>query len=122
MGSVGLVVAQLLEMALVCREAAALEGRIERDLASQVSNYKQLMIAKRAVLEEEKMREEADMRSEERIARLRKVTEEMLTVRNEYAVSTRDLVMKAIKEDEAAVAASRTSKKTTIINQGTVAA
>jgi len=46
-------------MALVCREASSLEGRLERDLASQVSNYKQLQIAKRAVLEGEKEQPES---------------------------------------------------------------
>jgi len=115
-------------------EAAMQREEVRTLVRSRVSSMTEDTVTKKAVIahqrpwsygeveEEEKMREEADMRSEERIARLRKVTEEMLTARNEYAVSTRDLVMKAIKEDEAAVAASRTSKKTTIINQGTVAA
>jgi len=76
-------------------------------------------------LEEEAERKEvAELRSEERIAQLRKVTEEMITSRREYLVSTRELAMRAIKEDEAAVAASRMSRKTkTIVQQeGTVAA
>lgn len=72
--------------------------------------------------EEERMREETELRAEERVAALRLVTEQMLTARNEYAVSTRDLVMRAIKEDEASVKASRSSRKVTTVQQGSVAA
>jgi len=76
------------------------------------------------VEEEEGRREEAALRAEERVERLRKVTDEMITARTEYMVSTRELAIRAIKEDEEAVAASRMCrKKTTVVQQeGTVAA
>lgn len=67
---------------------------------------------------------ESVLSHEERVEQLRQVTEEMITARNEYSVSTRALAMKAIKEDSQAVAASRTSRKVTSVvqQQGTVAA
>merc|ERR1719334_597179 len=71
-----------------------------------------------------KERKESEKALAEKKERIRKAREAMITARREYLVSTRELAMRAIKEDEAAVAASRMSRKTkTIVQQeGTVAA
>jgi len=75
-------------------------------------------------LEEESSRKvEAALSAEERIAQLRKTTEEMLTHRTEYLQSTRELAMQAMREDEEAVKASRQSRKTmTVVEQGATTA
>jgi len=116
------------------KESAEEREEVRTLVRSRISSMTEDSVTKKAVLahqrpwsmmemeEEEKMREETDIRSEDRIAKLRMVTEEMLTARNEYAVSTRELVMKAIKEDEESVKASRVSRKVTTVQQGSVAA
>jgi len=48
---------------------------------------------------------------------LRKVTEEVMMMRTQYEESAHELAMRAIKEDEAAVAASRMKRKTTVVEQ-----
>merc|ERR1712142_1238039 len=75
-------------------------------------------------LEEESSRKvEAALSAEERIAQLRKTTEEMLTHRTEYLQSTRELAMQAMREDEEAVKASRQSRKTmTVVEQAATTA
>jgi len=49
--------------------------------------------------------------------RLRQTTEEVMAMRTHYEMSAHEMAMKAIKEDEAAVAASRMKKKTTVVEQ-----
>merc|ERR1712013_313431 len=75
-------------------------------------------------LEEESSRKvEAGLCAEERIAQLRKTTEEMLTHRTEYIQSTRELAMQAMREDQAAVQASRQSRrKVTMVETGATTA
>lgn len=69
--------------------------------------------------EEESVRKVVrELSAEERIQQLRKTTEEMLTSRTEYVESTRSLALKAIKEDARASAASRSVKRTTVVQQG----
>merc|ERR1712127_225499 len=67
--------------------------------------------------EEESVRQAAKAVSqEERVEELRRVTEEMLTSRNEYAESTRSLAIKASREDAAAVASSRSIRRTAVVS------
>merc|ERR1712210_332901 len=53
---------------------------------------------------------------EERIEQLRKTTEEMITSRTEYVESTRSLAMRAMREDAASVAASRSVRRTAVVS------
>jgi len=48
---------------------------------------------------------------------LRKVTEEVMTMRSEYSESAREMAMKAIRADEESVAASRMKRKTMVVQQ-----
>jgi len=52
--------------------------------------------------------------------KLRCTTESLMTARHEYAQSTRELAMQAIKEDAEAVAASRVSRKTMVVQNQAV--
>jgi len=52
--------------------------------------------------------------------KLRCTTESLMTARNEYAQSTRELAMQAVKEDAEAVAASRVSRKTIVVENQAV--
>jgi len=49
--------------------------------------------------------------------KLRQTTEEVMMMRTQYEQSAHELAMRAIKEDEAAVAASRMKRKTTVVEQ-----
>lgn len=49
---------------------------------------------------------------------LRQITESVMTMRTQYMLSASELAMKAYKEDAEAVAASRTSRKTMVVQQG----
>jgi len=69
--------------------------------------------------EEESIKVAREQTDEERIQALRKVTEEMLTARTEYVVSTRALALRAMKEDAEEVASARTVRRTaTVVQQG----
>jgi len=50
--------------------------------------------------------------------KLRQTTEEVMMMRTHYEQSAHEMAMQAIKEDEAAIAASRMKRKTTIVEQG----
>merc|ERR1719210_2921514 len=58
---------------------------------------------------------EAELSAEERIEQLRRTTEEMITSRTEYVVSTRSLALQAMREDAEEVAASRTVRRTAVV-------
>merc|ERR1712156_616154 len=67
-------------------------------------------------LEEESMKKAStELSAEERIEQLRRTTEEMLTSRTEYVVSTRSLALQAMREDAEEVAASRTVRRTAVV-------
>jgi len=71
------------------------------------------------MVEEEARKEVMEENREERILQLRKTTEQMLTQRTEYLVSTRALALRAMKEDEESVASSRSVRRTaTVVQQG----
>jgi hypothetical protein len=72
-----------------------------------------------AVREEEAATGAAREQSKElRVEQLRRTTQNMLTSRTEYAESTRSMAQKAIREDAAAVAASHSVRRTTVVQQG----
>merc|ERR1712183_394066 len=67
-------------------------------------------------LEEESLKKASvELSAEERIEQLRKTTEEMITSRTEYVESTRSLAMRAMREDAASVAASRSVRRTAVV-------
>lgn len=70
------------------------------------------------LVEEESYKAAREESAEERIERLRKVTEQMLTSRTEYVVSTRSLALRAMKEDAEEVASSRTVRRTAVVQSG----
>jgi len=71
------------------------------------------------LVEEQGIKVAREQSDEERIQALRKVTEEMLTARTEYVVSTRALALRAMKEDAEEVASARTVRRTaTVVQQG----
>merc|ERR1712004_499909 len=65
--------------------------------------------------EESVKKASAELSAEERIEQLRRTTEEMLTSRTEYVVSTRSLALQAMREDAEEVAASRTVRRTAVV-------
>lgn len=67
---------------------------------------------------EARAQEEREVSQEERVEALRRVTEEMLTSRTEYVESTRAMAQRACREDAAAVSASRSVRRTTVVQQG----
>jgi len=67
-------------------------------------------------VEEESLKKaSAELSAEERIEQLRKITEQMITSRTEYAESTRSLAMRAMREDAESVAASRSVRRTAVV-------
>jgi hypothetical protein len=98
---------------------AMVRNRISRDSVAKTMYEINRQPWELEELEEESSRKvEAGLNVEERIAELRKTTEEMLTHRTEYMQSTRELAMQAMREDEEAVKASRQSRrKVTMVEQ-----
>merc|ERR1712130_226495 len=67
-------------------------------------------------VEEESLKKaSAELGAEERIEQLKKITEQMITSRTEYAESTRSLAMRAMREDAESVAASRSVRRTAVV-------
>merc|ERR1712037_884883 len=72
--------------------------------------------AEEQVEEESLKKASVELSAEERIEQLRKTTEEMITSRTEYVESTRSLAMRAMREDAASVAASRSVRRTAVVS------
>jgi len=107
------------------QEREEIRSEVRRRVAGRASMAKACYEAYRHPWEAEELEEEESRRMvkeesrEERIEQLRKTTEEMLTSRTEYLVSTRALALRAMKEDEEAVASSRSVRRTqTVVQQG----
>jgi len=103
---------------------AMVRNRISRDSVAKTMYEINRQPWELEELEEESSRKvETGLNAEERIAQLRKTTEEMLTHRTEYMQSTRELAMQAMREDEEAVKASRQSRrKVTMVEQAATTA
>lgn len=103
------------------QEREEVRSDVRRQVTSMASVAKQCYEAHMEVQwEEESVRQAArEVSREERVEQLRRVTEEMLTSRNEYAESTRSLALKATREDAAAVSSSRSVRRTqTVVSVG----
>merc|ERR1712013_956420 len=103
---------------------AQVRNRISRDSVAKTMYEINRQPWELEELEEESSRKvEAGLCAEERIAQLRKTTEEMLTHRTEYIQSTRELAMQAMREDQEAVQASKQSRrKVTMVETGATTA
>merc|ERR1712004_645264 len=89
------------------KEREEVRAHVRSQVMSRVSVAKECYEAHRQPWEGEQLEEEsmkkasAELSAEERIEQLRRTTEEMLTSRTEYVVSTRSLALQAMREDAA---------------------
>jgi len=103
------------------KEREEVRAHVRSQVMSRASVAKECYEAHRQPLEWEQLEEEsvkkasAELSAEERIEQLRRTTEEMLTSRTEYVVSTRSLALQAMREDAEEVAASRTVRRTAVV-------
>merc|ERR1712147_7226 len=103
------------------KERVEIRAHVRSQVMSRASVAKECYEAHRQPWEAEQLEEEsvkkasAELSAEERIEQLRRTTEEMLTSRTEYVVSTRSLALQAMREDAEEVAASRTVRRTAVV-------
>merc|ERR1712158_132960 len=103
------------------KEREEVRAHVRSQVMSRASVAKECYEAHRHPWEAEQLEEEsmkkasAELSAEERIEQLRRTTEEMLTSRTEYVVSTRSLALQAMGEDAEDVAASRTVRRTAVV-------
>jgi len=103
------------------KEREEVRAHVRSQVMSRASVAKECYEAHRQPWEAEQLEEESvkkastELSAEERIEQLRRTTEEMLTSRTEYVVSTRSLALQAMREDAEEVAASRTVRRTAVV-------
>merc|ERR1712107_931451 len=103
------------------KEREEVRAHVRSQVTSRASVAKECYEAHRQPWEAEQLEEEsvkkasAELSAEERLEQLRRTTEEMLTSRTEYVVSTRSLALQAMREDAEEVAASRTVRRTAVV-------